>query len=644
MYGWAGKIIRVNLTREEISREPLDPIFARKWLGGEGFGVKALWDEVGPEVKDGLDPRNLLIYTTGPLTGTLAPASGRLEIVTKSPLTGIFGDSNAGGDFAPEIKHAGYDMIVIEGRAKKPVYLWIDDERVEIRDAAHLWGKTVAETDKILKEELEDDEVQVSCIGPAGEHLVRFAILMNNLDRAPGWSGCGAVAGSKNLKAIAVRGTKGIRIARPKEFEEACWEAREKIKDTFSTKNYRDVGTMFLIRAMHAVGVAQLHNYSTTQCSESHLEQISGEKWRDEYVVKEAGTQGCYGCNIHCGHYVMIKEGPYAGLNARGFEYGAMCGWLLSYGSSNLAFAQAATQYCNDNGIDAAEPAYIIAWLTDCFKRGMISEKDTGGLRLEWGDEKVAFELLRKMVYREGVGAMLAEGMARAARKLGRGTEYYAQTIKGRINQENPARALYGCSLAVATSTRGADHLKGFPVWEEIGLPPELSEEYFGNPNAGDPMSHQGKASMVTYYNRICTICDLLGVCKFPSRWSMPLDGLDEHDYARMTSTATGVDFTAEELMGIADRVYNLERAYNARLGISRKDDTLPEMYFKEPLNSGPLKGHIIEKEKFKEMLEDYYRHQGLDITTGIPTRGRLEELDLKDVADELEGLGKLSS
>ena len=396
MYGWAGTILRVDLTEKEIVRQPLKLDFAKKWLGGEGFGAKVLWDEVGPEVEDGLDPRNLLIYTTGPLTSTLAPGCGRLEIVTKSPLTGIFGDSNAGGDFAPEFKQAGYDMIVIGGRAENPVYLWIDDDKVEIRDASYLWGKTVSETDKAIKEELGDENVQVSCIGPAGENQVRFAILMNNLDRAPAWSGCGAVAGSKMLKAVVVRGTKGVRIAHPDEFEQACWEAREKIKDTFSAKNYRQQGTMFLIRAMYGSGVAQLHNYSITQCPESHLEQISGEKWVDEYVVKEVGNQGCYGCNIQCGHYCVIEEGPYAGLAARGFEYGAMCGWLLSYGSPNLAFAQAASQYCNDNGLDAAEPGYILAWLTDCFKRGIISEKDIDGLVLEWGDETVAFAVLRK--------------------------------------------------------------------------------------------------------------------------------------------------------------------------------------------------------------------------------------------------------
>ncbi len=221
MYGWSGAILNIDLTKGVINKEPLTMDFAAKWLGGEGFGAKILWDEVGPEVKDALEPGNVIIYTTGPLTGTLAPSSGRLEIVTRSPLTNIFGDSNSGGHFAPEFKNAGYDAIVIKGKAQKPVYVWIDDEVVEIRDASRLWGKTVSETDRSIKDELGDQNIQISCIGPAGEHLVKFAILMNNLDRAPGWTGSGAVAGSKNLKAVAVRGTKGVRVARPAEFEEA---------------------------------------------------------------------------------------------------------------------------------------------------------------------------------------------------------------------------------------------------------------------------------------------------------------------------------------------------------------------------------------------------------------------------------------
>ncbi len=639
MYGWAGTILRVDLTNHEVVKQPLDSDFAIKWLGGEGFGAKLLWDEVGPEVEDGLDPGNLLMFTSGPLSGTLAPSSGRLEIVTKSPITNIFGDSNSGGFFTPEFKQAGYDMIVIKGKADKPVYLWIDDEQVEIKDARHLWGKTVPETDKMIKEELGDANIQVSCIGPAGENLVRFAILMNNLDRAPAWSGCGAVAGSKNLKAVAVRGTRGVKIARPNEFMNSCRQAMKKVSSLSTIPVMRQMGTMFLIRTMYIMGVAQLHNYNITQCPESHLEQICGEKWARDYVV---GKKSCYCCPIHCGHICVIRKGPYAGLRGGGYEYGAMTGWVYDYGSPNLEFAMAATQYCNDNGIDSSEPAYIIAWATDCFKRGILTQKDTDGLVLDWANEEVALELLRKMTYREGVGDLFAEGLHRAAKRVGRGSEYYAQTIKGRFNQENASRAFYGKVLESVTSTRGADHLKGYPIVEGRGIPPELIQKLWGDSRAGDGLSHEGKAPMVTYYRHICTLCDALGTCKFSSIWFAGLEGLSEDDYASMTSAATGIELTAQDLMRIAERIYTLEYAYNARLGMSRKDDTLPEMYFKKPFNAGPLKGHIIKKENFDKMLDEYYQYWGYDIKTGIPTRETLERLDLKDVADELEKGGLL--
>jgi aldehyde:ferredoxin oxidoreductase len=640
MYGWAGNILRIDLTTGEIVRQPLEIDFARKWLGGEGFGAKLLWDGVGPEVEDGLNPGNLLIYATGPLTGTLAPSGGRLEIIAKSPLTGTFGDSNSGGHFAPEFKRAGYDVIVITGRAEKPVYLWIDDDQVEIKDASHLWGKTVSETDEMIKKELRDADIQISCIGPAGENQVRFAILMNNLDRAPAWSGCGAVAGSKNLKAVAARGTKGIRIARPEEFHRACWEAREKVTQSPIRPTMRKMGTMFLIRSMYLSGVGQLYNYSVSQCPSSHMEQISGERWADEYVVQ---TTGCHGCPMHCTHPCRVTQGPYAGLTIGGCEYGAITGYVYAYGSPSLAFGMKAVQYCNENGMDAAEPSYVIAWATDCFKRGIIDEKDTDGLVLEWGDEEVGLELLRKITQREGFGDMLAEGLGRAAQRLGRGSEYYAQTIKGSFSQENPTRAAYGLALASATSTRGADHLKGYPLFERRGFPSEMSRKFWGNPKAGDPFSHEGKAPMNTYYRHICTLMDTLGSCKFPSRWFAPTEGLTEEDYARMTSAATGIEMSAQDLMTVAERIYNLEHVYNVRLGMRRKDDTLPEMYFKEPFNTGPLEGHVLEKEKFDRMLDEYYQYWGWDVETGIPMRKTLERLDLKDVADELERRGLLS-
>ncbi|MDP2718368.1 MAG: aldehyde ferredoxin oxidoreductase family protein [Dehalococcoidia bacterium] len=633
MFGWMGSVLEIDLSSGKIIKNSLDVSFARKWLGGEGFGSKYLWDHVGPEIKDGLDPGNVLIYTAGPLTGTLAPSSGRLEIVTKSPITGIFGDTNSGGHFAPEFKRAGYDAIIIKGQAEKPVYIWINDDEVEIRDARHLWGKLVSETDQAVKRELGDNDIQISCIGPAGENKVRFAILMNNLERAPGWVGCGAVAGSKNLKAVAVRGTKSISIARPEEFERACWETRQKVKKLRHLQTRRKMGTLYLTDLFYHGGCAHVNNFNITQCSPSYYEQIKGEKGGEYFT----SVNGCHGCEVHCGHHYAIKQGPYAGLQAGGFEFGVSQAFNMWYGSSNLEFAMVASHFCNENGMDGSEPGMLLAWATDLFKKGLITEKDTDGLVLDWGDEKVALELLPRIVHRRGFGSLLGEGLYRAAKTLGDECVKYAYTIKKRASVEANARTWYGCALASATSTRGADHLKGWPFPELAGLPPEQSKKLWGNTNTSNPLKHEGKTEMTLYEQAMFTIIDSLGMCKFHSR--PPLDGLNEEDYARLVSAATGVDFSGEDLIHTAHRIYNLQQAYNVREGLSRKDDSIPEHYFNEALNTGPLKGFILSRENFNDMLDDYYQARGWDKETAVPTAETLSKYDLGEISRELENI-----
>ncbi|MBI2934488.1 MAG: aldehyde ferredoxin oxidoreductase family protein [Chloroflexi bacterium] len=631
MHAWNGWILRVDLTSGVIEKKSFASDFALKWLGGEGFGARILWDEVGPEVEDGLDPRNLLIYATGPLTGTIAPSSGRLEIVTKSPLTGIFGDSNAGGHFAPELKAAGYDALVITGKAARPVYLLVNDGEVQIRDASHLWGRTVPDTDRLLKEETGDTDIQISCIGPGGENLVRFAIAMNNIDRAPGWTGCGAVAGSKKLKAIAVRGTGGVSVARPSEFEQACRQAREKLKSFRLLPPLRKFGTNYLYSAFYVNGFCHLNNYNVAQCSEDHYRQICPEEWA-RYLQS---LRGCHGCPLHCQHFAAVKEGAYRGVAGGAYEFGSFQPYLNSYGSSSIPFAMAATQFCNDYGIDGSEPGMLLAWATDCFKKGIITRKDTDGLVLDWGDQATALKLLRRIVYREGFGNILAEGLWRAARKLGPDAQELAQTIKGRPSVEGVVRASYGCALASATSTRGGDHLKGFPHLEFLNPAPETSMKFFGHPQAGNRSSPEGKAGMTVYGKNIYTLIDMLGLCKYHS--SPPLVPINEADYAAMLSAATGFDLSPGDLLVAAERVYNLEQAYNIRLGLSRKDDSLPSVFFNTPLSNGPLKGFVLQRPAFEKMLDEYYAHRGWDVNTGVPARATLEALGMPDVADALE-------
>ncbi|MDP2744461.1 MAG: aldehyde ferredoxin oxidoreductase family protein [Dehalococcoidia bacterium] len=630
MYGWSGKLLRVDLSKGGVARQPLDEAFALKWLGGEGFGAKILWDGATPQVADGLDERNLLIFSTGVLTGTPAPASGRLEIVARSAITGIFGDSNSGGHFAPALKQAGYDALIIEGKAAVPVYLWIDDDRVEIRDARHLWGRTVPETEEILRRELGAD-VQIACIGPGGENLVRFAVIVSSPTRVAGWGGVGAVAGSKRLKAVVVRGTKGIRVARPQELQQACWEIRLKAERVLSGqyRNRRKMGTMELVDPISRHGMGTFNNFGLSEVTESHLENISGEKFAAEFAI---ASLGCYACGQQCSHFAVIKNGPYKGIASEGFEFGSLGSFLMWYGSTNMAFGIAISKYCTDYGVDASEVALLLAWAADCLQKGILTEKDTDGLALGFGDERAALELLRRITFREGFGDLLAEGLARAAKASGKEAGKYAYTIKGRISQEATPRGNYACALATATSTRGADHLKGWPIFR---APPEVSMKLWGHPEAGNPLSHEGKAAIVIKAQHLCTLQDILGTCKFYSR--PPLDGLDEHDYARILSPLIGVDLTGEDLMGVAERVWNLEKAFNVRSGMSRKDDTLPQMFFDVPYPAGPLKGFKMEKEKFEHLLDEYYRLRGWDVESSIPTRSTLERLGLGDVADEME-------
>jgi aldehyde:ferredoxin oxidoreductase len=631
VYGWAGRILSVDLSKNEVVTRALEEDFALKWLGGEGFGAKLLWEGVGPEVTDGLDARNLLVFSTGVLTGSLAPSSGRLEIVAKSAITGIFGDSNSGGHFAPSLKQAGYDALIIKGKAERPVYLWIDDGQVEIRDAGHLWGKTTPETDELLRQELGAGDIQIASIGPGGENLVRFAIIVSSPTRAAGWGGVGAVAGAKKLKAVAVRGTRGIKVARPQELRQACWEARLKAERTLRAQ-YRDrrrMGTMELIEPIARRGLAQFNNWNLSEVSEARLKEIAGETFAQEFAV---ASLGCYACGQQCSHFAVIKNGPYKGLASEGFEFGSLGSFLSWYGSTDMAFGIAISKLCTDYGVDASEVAMLLAWAADCYQRGVITEKDTDGMALEWGEESTALELLHRMTYREGFGDLLAEGLARVAGRFGNEAEKYAYTIKGRISQEATPRGNYTCALATATSTRGADHLKGWPIFRAS---PEASMKLWGHPEAGNPYSHEGKAAVTIKAQHLNTLEDMLGTCKFNSR--PPLDGLDEHDYARMLSPLIGIDLTGEDLMGMAERVWNLEKAFNVSSGVTRKDDTLPQRFFEEPFPGGPLKGFKIETEKFEALLDEYYRLRGWDVESGVPLRDTLERLGIGEVAEELE-------
>ena len=636
--GYAGAILRIELAKGKVKKQPLNEEMVKKFVGGRGINSKILYDETEPGM-DAFSPDNPLIFGTGPLNGTLSPSSGRWTVTSKSPLTGILGDANAGGNFGPELKFAGYDHLVIKGKAKKPVYLFIDDDEVQIRKADHLWGKDTWETDRIIKDEIGDREIQIAYIGPAGENLVRIACVMSNLTRAAGKTGQGAVMGSKNLKAIAIRGTKDISVAHPKNFIRAVKKAREAImSDELNYNSLRKLGTTVLVNLLNSTGTFGYKNIQDGYMEDA--DKISGETMLEKYVVRH---KACFGCIIGCGRVCVVNEGEYKGVYGEKMEYATLQSFGGCCANSNLASIVYENKLCNKYGLDTIRTGVAIAWAMECYQRGIITTKDTGGIKLDWGDHHVIDDLIEKIARREGFGDLLADGSVIAAKRLGKGLKY-ALHMKGNPQKGNDMRSRMGGALCFFTSTRGADHLRGMPLIEQYGLyPMETYQELYGISEMGDMSSRVGKAPLVIWNENLCAVADALEICKFPTAWLEIFKGLKFKEFAELFTAATGIKATEKDMMKVGERIYNLERAYNIREGITRKDEeNLPFRWTEEPLPSGPYKGAVINPLEFRKMYDEYYTLRGWEVSTGLPTKEKLEELDLKDVVAELEGLNKL--
>jgi len=634
MYGWVGTLLRVNLTDRTIRKEEYPEALRQQFIGGRGVNSRLLYDEVKPGI-DPLGPENKLLFGTSPLTGTGLVTSGRIHVTAKSPLTGILGDSNAGGHFGPEVKWAGYDHIIIEGAAEKPVYLWIDDDHVEIRDAGHVWGKVVSETYAILRSELGDPRVRIAAIGPAGENLVRFASLMTDYGNACGKTGMGTVMGSKNLKAVAVRGTKGFHVADPEQFKAIARDWFVKITKRPAYEGFSKVGTMAYMTQYNSQGRSVARNAQVT-ADIDYIENYSGKSMMKHMTRSIA----CFGCPIHCKHEFKIKKGPFAGEEGHGTEFCIMSAHGPSCGNSDEAAVLKINNICNEYGICGDTSGITLAAAFEWYQRGIITKEDTDGIPLEWGNVEAQIEMLMKMIRREGFGGLLADGSVIAAKKVGKGAEKYISHTKGGDIDQVDIRTLKGCALSDAVSSRGADPQRGWPAVEFYPMKPEKVKKLFGNENAADPLSYEGKGVLVNFYASVCTMCDALGICKFTSEWFSTRIGLKE--MGELATAATGVDFDAKRMGEIAARINNVERSYLVREGITRKDDTIHGWAMEEPVPSGPYKGERLEKEGMDRMLDDYYDVVGWDKRTGAPTRKTLENLGLQDVADELASMGKI--
>lgn len=622
MKGYAGKILRVNLSTGKVEKETLTEQFARQFLGGKGFGGKILYDEVPPGT-DPFSPDNRIILSNGPLTGTGAFAP-KCSFVTKSPLTGGWLDCMLGGFVGSEMKFAGYDILVLSGRAPEPVYLHIRDEHVELLKANRLWGKTTHETEFMIKEELGDRKTKVASIGPAGENRVRFACVTGDLYRQAGRGGIGAVFGAKNLKAIAVRGNGKAVLADRDRFLQHTRELSKALKQSGETMT--TYGTMWLVDPMNDYGMLPTRNFQ--QAVFEGVRKINADK-----LVKNLKTKdvGCYGCGLRCSNFVEVKRSEFGPFKLEGPEYETTCLLGSNCGVDDLKAIAYMNLLCDQLGIDTISTGNLLAYLMECVQKKILTRRDLDGIDLKWGNYRGMIELIRKIASRQGIGNLLAEGVARVARKIGKGSSHFAMHVKGLEMPGYDPRGALGIGLAYATADRGACHLRAWTIYEEV----------MGNL---DRFSPEGKAMLVFARMHRKIIMDALGVCEMMGL--MPL-------FATLLSDATGwevkllynrvygnllEDFAiGRDGVGVGERIYNLARAFNIREGLGKNEDKLPPRCYKESVPKGPLKGHPIKKTDFGKMLKEFYELNGWD-HNGVPTEKKLIEVGLKEVARNLWG------
>ncbi|MFQ5836698.1 MAG: aldehyde ferredoxin oxidoreductase family protein, partial [Candidatus Bathyarchaeia archaeon] len=598
---YAKRILHVDLTTGKTETEPLKEEMAKKYIGGIGLGIRLLLDNIKPGT-DPFSPANPLIFATGPLSGTMAPTAGNsYAVISKSPESGGVGEAKAHGFFGADVKRAGYDAFIFKGKAEKPVYAWIDDDSIQLMDAKHLLGKSPEETEEAIRKDLGDHYIRVSAIGPAGEKLVRFACIINDSTRAAGRTGLGAVMGSKNLKAVAVRGTKDVVVAKTEEFREFVKMLHERMKGP-ATRKYRTLGTPENVLVLNSLGALPTRNF--TNATFEGAEKVSGEYLNERFVAK---IIACSSCAMRCEHIAVVPEGPYKGTTTR-MEYETLWALGINCGIDRLDAIIEAMGACNYYGMDGISAGVTVGFAMDCYEHGILTKKDTDGLDLRFGNHEALLEMLRKMGTREGLGDVLAEGVKRAAERIGKGAEKYANHIKGVEMTGYDIRGLKTASLGYAVSFRGADHNRHGAYGPDVkGTVDRFKAE-------------KGRGKIVRGIEDLYTIIDSLIVCKF-SRGTYYESFKDLAPYYTL---ATGIEITPEELQVTGERINNLARLFNVREGFSRKDDTVPVKVMSTPIpDEGISKGSYVSKKDLNLLLDDYYEARGWT-KDGIPTIEKL--------------------
>ncbi|MEM4576903.1 MAG: 3-hexulose-6-phosphate synthase [Candidatus Nezhaarchaeales archaeon] len=608
MSGYTGKILDADLSSGDVTIVDLNWDIAMKYVGGRGYSAKFLFDSLRPGTNP-LDEENILVFMTGPLTGTRAPTSGRFAVSSKSPLTGTIFDSQCGGSWGPELKKAGFDGIIVRGKSVSPVYLFVADGKVELRDASKIWGLETDATEEEIKRDLKLEDVKVCCIGPAGENLVKIACIISDKHRAAGRGGLGAVMGSKNLKAIAVKGTGEVKVANPKAFNEEVRKTLDVLRgNPITGDSLGRYGTAFLVHLMNRAGVFPSYNF--TRGFYDKAEEVCGEKITEVMLVKRTA---CYGCPIACGRLVkytvdgkeVISSGP---------EYESV--WALgpNCGISDINVIARANDLCNKLGLDTISLGNTVGFLMECYEKGLLEKLSEVNIKLNFGNSDSLLKVIVDTAYRRGLGKIVGEGVSRISKMLN--AEDIAAHVKGLELPAYDPRGAKGMALAYATSNRGGCHLRAYVVISEI----------LGVPKYIDPLSYEGKAELVKRMQDVSAVIDSLIMCKFTMLALFSTLAYEPTHYARLLTTATGFYVDEEEFYKIGERIYNLERLFNAREGFDRSHDALPLRFLNEKLREGASKGEVVD---LTRLIDSYYAIRGWNYH-GVPTDKKLQQLGLE--------------
>ncbi len=629
--GLAGKILRVDLSSQKIWTEETEK-YAREFIGGRAINSSILLDELDAKIRWS-DPENLLILGAGTLAGTLAPGACRTSIETVNVFNNGKGSANVGGHFGPELKYAGFDHVVISGKSKSPVYLCVHEGRTELRDARHLWGKTTFETEEILEAELAPRRIRVATIGPAGENCVKGAGIVCDRSKVAGGSGVGCVLGDKKLKAVVACGEGGsIRIAQPDPFFQALDVALRKVRESP------------LSEMMRKITLAGRWGDPNSPNWDSLISARNGQDdfWEIEKRIKLANPEtgfpkyrksisACFMCPVGCMPFMEVTEGEFAGTRGEGFWSNTIMD-AVRLDITDPAGMFKAWVLCNELGLDTDFATNVSSWAFECYERGLLTEKETDGLRLDWGNAEAFVELLKRIVNRQGIGDLLAQGVKEASQRLGRGSEKFAIHVKGQDSIE-PFRVAKGWALGVATSPVAGRHLRGTSIGGERFGPKGVSFKAH---------TYEDQPKYVVWQSLTKEMEDMLGICVYVGTWSGAY-ALEPSDYVALTNAALGTELTEEELFLIARRSYNLEKAFNSlHTRFDRKDDYPPGRFMEEPVQTGPYEGYRCEKENWDRMLDEFYELHGWDKETGLQTRKSLIELGMNNVAEKLKKAGRI--